>query len=86
MGHSRGSITALAAAGGSTTWGFGPERRVQAIMGMAIGARNITFGVNLANVTVPTLLVYGTKDTNPPDGPVVSRDAFAAIPRAPTSA
>src|SRR3954454_19963685 len=37
MGHSRGRISALAAAGGSTTWGFGPERRVRAIMGMAIG-------------------------------------------------
>ena len=73
FGHSRGSVTALAAAGGSTawecglspcptTWGFGPEPRVKAVMGLAIGALNVTFAVNLANITVPTLLVAGTLD------------------------
>jgi HYR domain/Thrombospondin type 3 repeat len=79
MGHSRGTVTALAAAGGSTLWGFGPEPRVKAIMGMAIGAPAITNGVNLANVTVPALLVRGMKDTNPTGAPTVSMDAFDAI-------
>src|SRR3954449_12437030 len=50
MGHSRGTITALAAAGGSATWGFGPEKRVQAIMGMAIGARALRDAVDLAKI------------------------------------
>ena len=31
-------------------------------MGLAIGAPNVTFAVNLANITVPTLLVAGTLD------------------------
>jgi predicted dienelactone hydrolase len=79
MGHSRGTVTALAAAGGSTAWGFGPEPRIKAILGMAIGAPNITFGANLANVTVPAVLVAGGKDTNPTAALTVSRDAFAAI-------
>jgi hypothetical protein len=39
MGHSRGTVSALAAAGGSTTWGFGPVPGVDAVMGLAIGAR-----------------------------------------------
>ena len=34
MGHSRGTVTALAAAGGSTAWGFPAEPRVKAIMGL----------------------------------------------------
>jgi pimeloyl-ACP methyl ester carboxylesterase len=33
MGHSRGTVTALAAAGGSTTWNLDPDPRVKAIMG-----------------------------------------------------
>ena len=80
MGHSRGTVTALAAAGGSGAWGFGAEPRVKAIMGMAIGAASITNGVNLAAVTVPTVLVAGVKDTNPPPKALpVSEAAFAAI-------
>jgi predicted dienelactone hydrolase len=79
MGHSRGTVTALAAAGGSTTWGFGPEPRIKALMGMAIGAPAITSGANLANVTIPAVLVAGGKDTNPPDALTVSRNAFNAI-------
>ena len=66
MGHSRGTVTALFAAGGSTTWGFplGPaEPRVKAIMGLAIGVSSITFGANVQNVPVPALLVAGTLDT-----------------------
>jgi predicted dienelactone hydrolase len=77
FGHSRGSVTALAAAGGSNTWGFGPEPRVKAVMGLAIGAPNITFAVNLANITVPTLLVAGTLDAVSPQA--VSEAAFEQI-------
>jgi predicted dienelactone hydrolase len=94
IGHSRGTVTALAAAGGSAPWSSPPtvncrpvpaelcwplqrEPRVRAIMGMAIGAPAITSGVNLANVTVPALLVRGMKDTN--SRPEVSKDAFDTI-------
>ena len=79
IGHSRGTVTALAAVGGSTAWGFGPEPRIKALMGMAIGAPAIVSGVNLANVTVPAVLVAGGRDTNPPDALTVSLDAFNAI-------
>jgi pimeloyl-ACP methyl ester carboxylesterase len=83
MGHSRGTVTALAAAGGSTTWGFGRlldsqgKPRLKAVMGLAIGAQGVTFGADLANVTVPTLLVAGNRDQN--SVPQVSENAFAAI-------
>lgn len=77
MGHSRGTVTALAAAGGSTTWGFGPEPRVKAVMGLAIGAPAITNSVNLSAVTVPAVLVAGGLDRNSLQ--VVSENAFAAI-------
>jgi predicted dienelactone hydrolase len=74
MGHSRGTVTALAAAGGSTTWGFPADSRVKAIMGLAIGAQSITFGANVQDVTVPALLVAGTLDTTAP--PAISQAAF----------
>jgi len=74
MGHSRGTVTALAAAGGSTTWGFPAEPRVKAIMGLAIGAAPITFGANIQDITVPALLVAGTLDTTAP--PSISQAAF----------
>jgi predicted dienelactone hydrolase len=83
LGHSRGSVTALAAVGGSDVWGFGPLRdrdgnpRVKAIMGLAIGARNVTSAANLANVTVPAVLVAGGLDRNSVQA--VSEDAFDAI-------
>jgi pimeloyl-ACP methyl ester carboxylesterase len=84
MGHSRGTVTALAAAGGSTTgtdgvkpWGFGPVPGVKAVMGLAIGAKPITSAVDLANITVPTLLVAGGLDMNP--GPAVSQFAYDRI-------
>jgi predicted dienelactone hydrolase len=64
MGHSRGTITALGAAGGSTPYSFAAEPRVRAIMGMAIGARAIRDNIDLAKVTVPTFLVAGAKDRN----------------------
>jgi predicted dienelactone hydrolase len=83
LGHSRGTVTALAAAGGSTAWGFGAidseleQPRIKAIMGLAIGGRAITFAADLAKVTVPTLLVAGMLDSN--STPDISEDAFETI-------
>ena len=77
-----GTVTALTAAGSSETWGIQPDPRVDAIMGMAIGAEAITFGANLAKVTVPTVLVAGGRDQNPsvPHTAIeVSQAALAAI-------
>ncbi len=72
MGHSRGTVTALVAAGGSATWKLGRDPRVKAIMGLAIGVSAITFGANVQDVTVPALLVAGTSDSTLP----VSEAAF----------
>jgi predicted dienelactone hydrolase len=66
MGHSRGTVTALAAAGGSAVWGFPAELRVKAIMGLAIGAPPITFAANIKDITVPALLVAGGLDPTAP--------------------
>lgn len=77
MGHSRGTVTALAAAGGSATWGVQPEGRVRAIFGMAIGAAAVTNAADLENVTVPTVLAGGGRDRN--SVLQVSRDAFADL-------
>ena len=77
MGHSRGTVTALAAAGGSTCWGFNAEPRVKAIMGLAIGGKNVTFAADVQKVTVPALLVAGTFDTTGP--PDVSQKAFVML-------
>ena len=67
FGHSRGTLTALTAAGGSTVWGVAPEPRVQAIMGVSIGVQTLAGQVSLANVKVPALLVAGALDaTSPP--------------------
>ena len=96
MGHSRGSVTTLAAAGGSTTgspqcrdiqgctpWGFpaltypNGEPKVKAIMGFAIGARFVTFAVDIQDITVPALLVAGTLDTTQP--PAISQEAFDTL-------
>jgi predicted dienelactone hydrolase len=74
MGHSRGTVTALAAAGGSKCWGFNAEPRVKAIMALAIGGRNITFGVDVPNITVPALLVAGGLDKTAPAS--ISKDVF----------
>ena len=49
-------------------------------MGLATGVRNLTFDVNLANVTVPTVLVAGGRDRNSEQA--VSEDAFKPITRA----
>jgi predicted dienelactone hydrolase len=77
LGHSRGTVTALTAAGGSGTWNVSPEGRVKAIMGMAIGNRTVTSGANLGAVTVPAVLVAGGKDAN--STPDVSEDAYDTI-------
>jgi predicted dienelactone hydrolase len=77
MGHSRGTVSALAAAGGSTPWGVAAEPRVRAVMGMAIAIEAITVQANLTNVTVPTLLVAGTEDRTSPQ--TVSELAFAQV-------
>ena len=85
MGHSRGTVTALAAAGGSACWGFSAnsansqlfldlQSHVKAVMGLAIGARNITFRIDIQNVTVPALLVAGGADTTAPAK--ISSDAY----------
>jgi predicted dienelactone hydrolase len=80
LGHSRGTATALAAAGGSAPWNSvdnclpsGPlcwplaaDPRVKAIMGLAIAAPRITRGANLANIRVPALLVAGGLDETSP--------------------
>jgi fermentation-respiration switch protein FrsA (DUF1100 family) len=77
MGHSRGTVTALAVTGGSTCWGFNADKRVKAIMGLAIGVRPITFGANVQDVTVPALLVAGELDTTAP--PAISQEAFKML-------
>jgi predicted dienelactone hydrolase len=77
MGHSRGTISALAAAGGSTTYGVAAEPRVRAVMGMAIGVRALKDALNLTKITVPTVLVAGGLDRNSVQA--VSEEAYAAI-------
>ena len=74
MGHSRGTVTTLAAAGGSACWNLLPDPRVKAVMGLAIGARPITFAVDIQNINVPALLVAGTLDTTAPAA--ISQDAL----------
>jgi predicted dienelactone hydrolase len=87
MGHSRGTITALAAAGGTadpaSAWRIDPladphgKWEVRAIMGMAIGIQAVTAKVNLAHVGLATLLVAGGRDENSPAA--VSEYAFGQI-------
>ncbi len=72
MGHSRGSVTSLAVAGGSTTWGsaegvpFEPDSCIKAVMGLSIGTQNVTTPVDVQKITVPVLLVGGTQDKSGP--------------------
>jgi predicted dienelactone hydrolase len=66
FGHSRGTVTALTALGGSDVWPVTVDKRFQAIMGMAIGTQAMTTGVRLADVKVPVLLVSGTLDATSP--------------------
>jgi predicted dienelactone hydrolase len=77
MGHSRGTVTALAEAGGSACWNIKAEPRVKAVMGLSIGTQSVTLPVDLPNVTVPTLLVAGSLDKT--GLPTVSELAFTKI-------
>ena len=74
FGHSRGTLTALTAAGGSTVWGVAPEPRVQAIMGVSIGMQALASQVSLTNVKTPALLAAGALDATSP--PSVSKSAY----------
>ncbi len=78
FGHSRGTLTALTAAGGSTVWNVAPEPRVQAIMGVSIGVQALAEQVSLTNVKTPTFLVAGLRDATSP--PSVSKYAINTIP------
>jgi predicted dienelactone hydrolase len=67
MGHSRGTLSGLAAAGGArTAWGVVPEERVKAVMGMASGGTlPVTLEPDLEAIEgIPTLLVAGGRDAN----------------------
>jgi predicted dienelactone hydrolase len=78
LGHSRGTVTALTAAGGSTVWGVSAEPRVSAVMGLAIGAPAVTFSANIGAITQPTLLVSGSLDSTSPSS--VSQTACELLP------
>jgi predicted dienelactone hydrolase len=77
FGHSRGTVTALTALGGSDVWPVTVDKRFQAIMGMAIGTQAMTEGIRLADVKVPVLLVAGELDATAP--PTVSRYAIEHV-------
>ncbi len=77
LGQSRGSLTALMAAGGSTALNIQPEPRIDAIMTMTIAVRDATFKANL-NHTIPTLMVTSKADRNTPMS--IAVDAFNVIP------
>jgi len=78
LGHSRGSVTALLAAGGSAALKIAPEPRVSAIMQLEIATRPITFKADLQNVKLPALFVNSRLDNITPMD--VSIDAFNTIP------
>ena len=88
MGHSRGTVTALTAAGGglrsagtsgcgTAPWSIDADPRIKAVLGLAIGAAPITSCVNFANVSVPTVLIAGTLDAN--STPAVSKMAYERL-------
>jgi predicted dienelactone hydrolase len=84
LGHSRGTVTALAVAGGSIVWKqnngmpLSADPRIKGLMGLAIGTQLITFGANISNITVPVWLVAGDLDKNSPLA--ISASAIAALP------
>jgi predicted dienelactone hydrolase len=82
LGQSRGSVTALALAGGSKLWNIQAEPRIGAIMLLAIGMPNVTFAQDVAKITVPSLLVAGKIDRNTLMH--ISVDAFNMIPSRPS--
>jgi len=67
LGQSRGSLTALAAAAGSTNPSIAAEPRIKAIMMLAIGARPFVTPMNLAGITVPSLFITSKGDRNAGD-------------------
>lgn len=77
LGQSRGSLTALAAAGGSSSLKIKPEPRIKAVMTLTIGMRPATFTVDLANVQLPALMVTSKADRNATMSTAV--DAFNTI-------
>jgi predicted dienelactone hydrolase len=78
MGQSRGSMTALAAAGGSATWSIAPDPRVKAVMTLATGSRVNMGSVEMENIMVPTLMVTGSKDGL--NAFQIAEESFARIP------
>lgn len=62
LGQSRGCMTALAAVGGSALWSIRPDPRILGVMTMATGSTANMASVNLEAITVPTLMVVGSKD------------------------
>jgi dienelactone hydrolase len=82
LGHSRGTLTGMAAAAGSPSppagWGVAPEGRVKAVMGMASGGTlPVTLQPNLSLITIPTFLVAGGLDQN--SLPSINRALFDQI-------
>jgi predicted dienelactone hydrolase len=91
LGHSRGTLSVLAAAGGSAApaagvpcsadpvrcWPVTADPRFLAVMGMAIGQQPISLGVDYKAIRVPTLLVSAENDLMSP--PSVSENAFKAL-------
>jgi len=77
FGQSRGVLTALAAAGGSTPFNIQAEPRIDAIMMLAIGMRSATVSMDLAKVAIPSLFVAGKIDRNTPMA--ISVEAFDTV-------
>jgi predicted dienelactone hydrolase len=79
LGQSRGSLTALMAGGGSTTWKIQAEQRIDAIMMLTIAMRSATFTADLNKITIPSLFVTSKGDRNQPMS--IAVDAFNVVPR-----
>jgi predicted dienelactone hydrolase len=66
LGQSRGSVNALAAAGGSTAWNIAPEPRIRAIMILANGTSIVTGAQDAHRIDIPSVVVAGKIDRNSP--------------------
>jgi predicted dienelactone hydrolase len=81
FGHSRGGVTALAAAGGSTAYAIEPlGDRLKGVVTWSAGARDILFNVDLAAITTPTVLIASSGDVAVPAAD--ARAAYAMLPTA----
>jgi hypothetical protein len=78
LGQSRGSVTALAAAGGSTAWNIAPEPRISAIMIQAIGQTPVTGPQDVHRIDIPLVVVTSKIDRNVPMA--ISVEAFDEMP------